>query len=394
MPTKKTERKPGPEERPEPKAKGKAKPRPPVLAPARPTPKAPAKGKARTKGKAPALAPAPPSPAAPPEKKKRPKSAPPSPRAPLTHPASATPSAVAETTAVLEAPPRPPAKLPPRKAGVITVAYSPDADDAFMLFAIATGKVDTEDRKYELVRSDIQSLNEEAQRGTHDVTAISFGAYPHVMDKYVLLTCGGSFGDHVGPLLVAKTPVRANEVDGLTVAVPGLLTTAALALRLWLPRARLKLVSVPFDAIGAAVRAGKVRAGLIIHEGQLTFKSDGLVRVVDLGLWWGERTEGLPLPLGGNVVRRDVPAADQTRIALDMKRSIAYALGHREEALDFAMQFGRWLARDVVDRYVSMYVNELTLDYGERGRQSLTLLFDEAHRARILPRRVVPEFIA
>jgi 1,4-dihydroxy-6-naphthoate synthase len=362
MPTKKTERKPAPAEKPAAKAKAKSK------AAAAPSKAAAPKSKSRE----PAAASA----------KTKPKAG------------SATrPDRVAEPAAAVEAPPKPPPKLPPRKAGVITVAYSPDADDAFMFYALASGKVDTEDRKYEFVRSDIQSLNEEAQTGTHDVTAISFGAYPQVLDRYVLLTCGGSFGDQVGPLLVAKTPVRANEVDGLTVAVPGLLTTAALVLRLWLPRAKLKLVPVPFDAVGAAVRAGKTRAGLIIHEGQLTYRSENLVRVVDLGQWWGERTEGLPLPLGGNVVRRDVPAAEQAHVALDLKRSIAYALGHREEALDFALQFGRGLARDVVDRYVGMYVNELTLDYGERGRQALSLLFEEAHRNRLLPRRVTPEFI-
>ncbi len=283
--------------------------------------------------------------------------------------------------------------MPPRRAdGTITIAYSPDADDAFMMYALESGKVDTEDRHYALTRADIQGLNDEAKKGTYDVTALSFGAYPEVNDRYALLPCGGSFGDNVGPLLVAKTPIRASEVNGLVVAVPGLRTTAAMVLRLWLPRANLKLVPMAFDHITSSIKAGKVRAGVLIHEGQLTWREDGLVRVADFGQWWGEKTEGLPLPLGGNAIRRDIQPELRAKIALDLKRSIAYALGHREEAVEYASKFARGLDKAKVDKYVSMYVNELTLDVGERGRQAVRLLLDEAHRSGLLEKPVDIEF--
>lgn len=283
--------------------------------------------------------------------------------------------------------------MPPRSAdGTVTIAYSPDSDDAFMMYALENGKVDTEDRKYACTRADIQVLNEEAKKGTYDVTALSFGAYPVVNDRYALLPCGGSFGDNQGPILIAKTPIRASEVNGLTVAVPGMLTTATMVLRLWLPRANLKLVPVPFDQIVATVKAGKARAGVLIHEGQLMWREEGLARVADFGQWWGEKTEGLPLPLGGNAIRRDIKPEERAKIALDLKRSIAYALGHREEALEYALKFARGLEKAKVDKYVSMYVNELTLDVGERGRQAVRLLLDEAHRAGILAKPVEVEF--
>jgi 1,4-dihydroxy-6-naphthoate synthase len=308
------------------------------------------------------------------------------------------PSAVAEDEEA-EAPPKvkrapkalPP--LPPRKPGVITVGVSGDADDAFMIYALQHGKVDTAGRVYEFLQTDIAVLNEAAKKGTYDVTAFSFGAWPDVSTCYTVLPCGGSFGDHVGPVLVSKTPVRSSEVDGLTVAVPGLSTTATLVLRLWLSRARMKLVPVPFDKIGAAVKSGMVRAGLLIHEGQLTYKAEGLARVVDLGQWWGELTEGLPLPLGGNAVRRDIPAQERAGIALDMKRSIAYAMGHRDEALAYAAKFSRGLAKPLLDKYVSMYVNELTLDFGERGKQAVQDLYDRALRAGLLKERLELDFI-
>jgi 1,4-dihydroxy-6-naphthoate synthase len=287
---------------------------------------------------------------------------------------------------------RPIPSLPPRKPGVITVAFSPDADDAFMLYGLVNGKVDTETRKYEWIRADIAALNSEANKGTYDVTAFSFGAWPEVSDRYLVLPCGGSFGDQVGPVVVAKTPVRSGEVSGLIVAVPGRTTTAALVLRLWLHPNRITLVEVPFQQVGVALKAGKARAGVLIHEGQLTYKADGLVRVMDLGQWWGEKTEGLPLPLGGMAIRRDIPTEERAKVALDLKRSIAYALGHREEALDYAMPFGRGLSRALLDKYVSMYVNELTLDYGERGRQAVHTLYDEAVRHGLLAERVDLDF--
>ncbi len=302
----------------------------------------------------------------------------------------------AGTVQEVAAPPRrarrvPP--MPPRRAdGTITVALSPDADDAFMFYALAAGKVDTQDRRYELVREEIQVLNERAREGVHDVTAISFGAFPHLEDRYLLLTCGASFGDGRGPVLVAKTPIRTNEVNGLTVAVPGLLTTAALALRLWLPHANLNLVEVPFDDVVDAVRSGRTRAGVLIHERQLTWREDNLVRIVDFAQWWGEKTEGLPLPLGANAIRRDIPEEERTEIALDIKRSIAYGLGHREEALDHAMHYAKGIDKKLVDEYVGMYVNELALDYAERGRQAVRHFFEEAKRFRLVPPDLEPDF--
>ncbi len=287
-----------------------------------------------------------------------------------------------------------PTNLPPRRAdGVITLAHSPDADDAFMFYALAAGKVDTEDRKYEHVLKDIQSLNVAAKKGVYDVTALSFHAYPYVRRNYALLTCGASFGDAYGPVLVAKTPIRPSEVDGMTVAMPGELTTAALITRMWFGRAKIDEKQVPFDKVTDLVRAGLVRAGVIIHEGQLTYKELGLVRVVDFGQWWSDRTEGLPLPLGGNGVRRDIPKPMMAKIALDLKRSIAYALGHREEALAHAMKYGRSLSKEKADKFVGMYVNDLTLDYGERGRQAVKYLLDRAVDEGFLKEKIEPEFV-
>ncbi len=308
-------------------------------------------------------------------------------------PAVAAPPAVAEAPA--PPPPLPiPTNLPPRRAdGTITVAHSPDPDDAFMFYGLAAGRVETEGRRYEHVLKDIQTLNEDAKKGTYDLTAISFHAYPYVRGNYALLTCGASFGDAYGPMLVAKTPIRPSEVEGMTVALPGALTTAALVTRLWFGRAKINAKNVPFDKIMDVVKAGLVRAGVVIHEGQLTYKDLGLVRVVDFGQWWSDQTEGLPLPLGGNGLRRDIPADLAAKIALDLKRSIAYALGHREEALAYAMKFGRNLPKDKADKFVGMYVNDLTLDYGERGRQALRTLYRRAVDAKLMPEYIEPEFV-
>jgi 1,4-dihydroxy-6-naphthoate synthase len=313
-------------------------------------------------------------------------------------PPSRASTAVAEApVAIAPAPPPtrpPPGPLPPRRAdGTITLAHSPDADDAFMFYALSAGQVETEDRRYEHVLEDIQSLNEKAWRGVHDVTALSFHAWPYVRHAYVLLTCGASFGDGYGPILVAKSLIRPSEVEGLTVAIPGEWTTAALLVRLWLGRSKVRLVSIPYDKIVLAVRSGMVRAGVVIHEAQLTYKDQGLVKVVDFGHWWSQETEGLPLPLGGNAVRRDLPRPIALKIALDLKRSIAYALGHREEALTHAMKYARGLARETADKFVGLYVNDLTLDYGERGRQAVAHLYDRAHAAGLLPEKVTPEFV-
>jgi len=289
-----------------------------------------------------------------------------------------------------KAPPRMPAR---RADGTITVAFSPDADDVFMFYGLMGGKVDTEGRQYELVRDDIQTLNEKAQTGEYDVTAISFGAYPYLHERYALLSCGASFGDGRGPILVAQSPIRTHEVNGLRVAIPGRYTTAALALRVWLPHARLELEEYPFQDVIMAVQTGRARAGVLIHERQLTWREQNLVRIVDFGQWWSEKTEGLPLPLGANAIRRDIPEDERTKIALDIKRSIAYGLGHREEALDFAMQYAKGLPRPIVDRYVQMYVNELALDYAERGRQAVRLFLGEARRLSLIPEIPEPEFV-
>lgn len=312
-------------------------------------------------------------------------------------PAAAKPAddapAAAEGEEAPARPPRPIPKMPARRSdGVITVAYSPDADDAFMFYALLNDKVDTQGRRYELVQDEIQVLNQKAEKGVYDVTAISFGAYPYLADRYLLLTCGASFGDGRGPILVAKSPIRTSEVNGLTVAVPGLKTTATLALRLWLPQAGLDLKAVPFDQVLTEVREERARAGLLIHEAQLTWREDNLLRVVDFGQWWSERTEGLPLPLGANAIRRDIPEEERKAIGLDIKRSIAYGLGHREETLDYAVPFAKGLAREVVDTYVGMYVNELALDYAERGRQAVRHLFAEALRWGLIPDTGEPEF--
>ncbi len=309
-----------------------------------------------------------------------------------------TPSATAAAAAVpapeMPATPSTPTELPPRRAdGTITLAHSPDADDAFMFYALAAGRVDTEDRKYEHVLKDIQSLNEDAKRGTFDVTAISFHAYPYVRGNYRLLTCGASFGDGYGPMLVAKTPIRPAEVEGLVVAIPGELTTAALVTRMWFGRAKIKPVVVPFDKVIDVVQKGLVRAGVIIHEAQVTYKQHNLVRIVDFGQWWAEQTEGLPLPLGGNGIRRDIPKPLATKIALDLKRSIAYALGHREEALAHAMKYARDLPKEKADQFVAMYVNDLTLDYGERGRQAVAELLDRAYRLGLLREPVEVDYV-
>jgi 1,4-dihydroxy-6-naphthoate synthase len=272
----------------------------------------------------------------------------------------------------------------------ITVAHSPDADDAFMFYALAQGKIGDPGLEFLHILEDIQTLNERAHRGVYDVTAVSFHAYAYLADQYALLPHGASMGDGYGPMIVARRPLRPEEIRGTRVAVPGVLTTAALALRLW--DASLEHVVIPFDRIMEAVMAGEVDAGLIIHEGQVTYASVGLHKVVDLGEWWtGE--SGLPLPLGGNVIRKDLGPDLMRRISRLLRDSIQYALAHRQEALDYAMQFGRDLDRRLADRFVGMYVNDLTLEYGERGRAAVRRLLRVGHERGIIPHRVEPEFV-
>jgi 1,4-dihydroxy-6-naphthoate synthase len=273
----------------------------------------------------------------------------------------------------------------------ITVAHSPDSDDAFMFFGLASGAVDTGGIVVDQVLSDIETLNRAAFEGKYEVTAVSFHAFAHLADKYALLPHGASMGDNYGPIVVAKDggPTR---VRGGRIAIPGTLTTAYLALRLYEPD--FEYVVVPFDQIQQAVLEGRAEAGLLIHEGQLTYQDDGLRKIVDLGEWWSERTGGLPLPLGGNIIRRDLGPAMIAKVSKMLHDSIAHALSHRQEAVEYALQFGRGLDRAKTDRFVGMYVNDLTLAYGDRGRRGLERLMNDAFEQKLIPRRVPVEFAA
>jgi 1,4-dihydroxy-6-naphthoate synthase len=273
----------------------------------------------------------------------------------------------------------------------ITVAHSPDSDDAFMFYGLASGKVPTDGLQVEHLLADIETLNRAAFDGKYEVTAVSFNAYAHLTDKYLLLPHGSSMGDRYGPVLVARQD-GPSSTTGITVAVPGTLTTSFLALRLYDPDVQYTVMN--FDRIQDAVRNGDVDAGLLIHEGQLTYQNEGLKKIVDLGEWWAQRTGGLPLPLGGNVIRRDLGPDMIATVSRLLHASIAYGLAHRQEALDYAIQFGRGLDRDKADRFVGMYVNELTLDYGERGRTAVQRLLDEAWDKRLIPKKIDVEFSA
>ena len=271
----------------------------------------------------------------------------------------------------------------------ITVAHSPDSDDAFMFYGLASGRVPTDGIDVEHLLCDIETLNRAAFDGKYEVSAVSFNAYAHLTDKYLLLPHGSSMGDKYGPIVVARAN-GPSSTKGITVAVPGTLTTAFLALRLYDPD--VACVVMPFDRIQDAVRKGEIDAGLLIHEGQLTYEDEGLKKIVDLGEWWAERTGGLPLPLGGNVIRRDLGPDLIRKISRMLHDSIDYGLTHRGEALDHALQYGRGLDRSRADRFVGMYVNDLTLDYGERGRTAVQRLLDEAWEKRLIPRPVTVEF--
>lgn len=277
---------------------------------------------------------------------------------------------------------------------VIHVAHSPDSDDAFMFWALAAGRIDTGGRRYVHELADIETLNRRALAGELEVTAVSIHAYAYLADRYALLAHGASIGDRYGPRIVAREPAPADPraaLAGRTVAVPGELTTAFLALRLYQPAAR--TVVVPFDQIEEYVAAGRADAGLLIHEGQLTFADRGLTLWVDLGEWWDDET-GLPLPLGGNVARRDLGEAMLGAVARDLKASIEYGLAHRTEALAHAQSYSRGLDPAKTDRFVAMYVNDYTVDYGERGRQAVRELLERGHRAGIVPGPVPLHFVA
>lgn len=274
---------------------------------------------------------------------------------------------------------------------LITVGHSPDPDDAFMFYALAHDKLDTGDLQFRHVLQDIETLNRRALRGELEVTAISIHAYAALLDKYALLPSGCSMGDRYGPMVVARRPLTIEQLKTARIAVPGTLTTAFLTLRLLLPDGFTYEV-MPFDEILNAVAEGRFDAGLIIHEGQLTFQNQGLQLVVDLGVWWQERT-GLPLPLGGNVVRRDLGTAMMRTISRLLKESIRYSLDHRDAALEYALKYARDMDKSLADRFVGMYVNDWTLDYGERGRAAVRRLLDEGHRAGVIPNPVNVEFV-
>ena len=273
----------------------------------------------------------------------------------------------------------------------IKLAHSPDSDDAFMFYALATHKLATPGYKYTHVLSDIQTLNEAALRETYDVTALSFAAYPILRDKYVLLDCGASFGEGYGPIVVASRSMRPHELAGKRIAVPGLTTTAYLTLKLF--EQNFEPVVIAFDKILDAVQSESVDAGLLIHEGQLLFPQLGLHRVIDLGVWWHDATK-LPLPLGGNAVRRALGPELGRHIAKTIRDSVQYGLEHREEALNYAMQFARDMETELADRFVGMYVNKWTLGYGERGKLAVTELIRRGTEAGLLPEPATVEFLS
>jgi 1,4-dihydroxy-6-naphthoate synthase len=275
----------------------------------------------------------------------------------------------------------------------IHVGHSPDSDDAFMFYALAEHKLDTGDLRYVHELSDIESLNQRALAGELEVSAVSIHAYAYLADRYALLASGSSMGDGYGPRLVSMRPRPTDPraaLRGLRVAVPGLRTTAYLALKLYQPD--IQAVVIPFDRIGQAVKAGQADVGLLIHEGQLTYADDGFHLWQDLGAWWLEET-GLPLPLGGNVVRRDLGPAITAQVARDLRASIEYGLAHRAPALAHASRYNRGIGEERTDRFVGMYVNQWTVDYGRRGREAVQLLLDRAYEAGLIPERVRVEFV-
>ena len=272
----------------------------------------------------------------------------------------------------------------------ISVAHSPDSDDAFMFYGLATNKLDTGNLKFEHTLKDIQTLNEDAKAGVYDVTAISFHAYAYVSDKYALLPHGASIGDKYGPILVSREPRKAEDISKMKIAVPGELTSAFLALRIY--NQDFEYTVVPFDQIIDEVKRGKADAGLLIHEGQLFYKQEGLDKVLDLGEWWFEKT-GLPLPMGGNVIKRDLGEDLMQQVSKYLRQSIQYSMENREDALAYAMQFARDMQPELADRFVAMWVNDLTLDYGERGREGVRRLLQEGFDKGIIPHKVEVEFV-
>jgi 1,4-dihydroxy-6-naphthoate synthase len=277
----------------------------------------------------------------------------------------------------------------------LTLGHSPDPDDAFMFYGLAKELIPTHGFRFEHILQDIQTLNERATRGELDISAISIHAYAYVSDQYALLPSGASMGDGYGPMLVAKRKLSRAEVLRSRIAVPGTMTSAFLALQLWAekPASEFEHIVVPFDQIFAAVRDSRADVGLIIHEGQLTYANEGLHVCEDLGVWWGQQNEGLPLPLGGNVIHKRFPADVRKRISDILTASIQFSLDHRPEAVQHALQYARDMGRDLADQFVGMYVNHWTLDYGEKGRESIRRFLRRAHERRLIPRAPELEFV-
>jgi len=277
------------------------------------------------------------------------------------------------------------------KTETLSLAHSPDSDDAFMFYALATGKVRLPGVKFNHILSDIETLNQAAHKETYDITAISFYGYTYVTDKYVLLDCGASFGEGYGPIVVSSHPIKKNDLAGRKIAIPGTKTSSYLALKLYEPD--IEIVTIPFDKILDAVQAKEVEAGLLIHEGQLLFSGMGLHKVVDLGIWWQDTT-GLPLPLGANAIKRSLAAEMGPQVARIIRESVSYALDHREPALDYALQFARDMDPQLADKFIGMYVNKWTLDYGEPGRKAVRELLGRGAAAGLVPSSFKVEFVS
>ncbi len=277
----------------------------------------------------------------------------------------------------------------------LTLGHSPDPDDAFMFYGLAKGLVPSRGYAFQHILQDIQTLNERATRGELDISAISIHAYAYVSDKYALLPSGASMGDGYGPMLVAKERFTREEIAGKRIAVPGTMTSAFLALQLWLgrPAKDFNYLVVPFDQIFEAVRSGKADVGLIIHEGQLTYRNEGLQVCEDLGIWWGRENNGLPLPLGGNVVHKRHAPEVRKEISEILTASIQFSLDHRPEAVQHALQYARDMGRELADQFVGMYVNHWTLDYGEKGRESIRRFLAQAFEQKLIPHRQELEFV-
>jgi 1,4-dihydroxy-6-naphthoate synthase len=282
-----------------------------------------------------------------------------------------------------------------KETRLLTLGHSPDPDDAFMFYALAKDLIPTGAFRFEHILQDIQTLNERATRGELDISAISIHAYAYVSDQYALLPSGASMGDGYGPMLVAKQQFAKDEMARKKIAVPGKMTSAFLALQLYLgkPARALNFIVVPFDEIFAAVRAGSADIGLIIHEGQLTYKDQGLELCEDLGIWWGSQNNGLPLPLGGNVIHKRFSENDRSAIARILEASIRYSLEHRAEAVQHALHYARDMGQELADQFVGMYVNHWTLDYGEKGRESIRRFLGQAHQRGLIPHKQELEFV-